>query len=140
MPNLNNLIITAKEYKCALNIPGVATFPLLTLSEVNWDEKAETETFHSVGNSDPIGVKSNANSYNCKFTLQEGEYAILLKVLGINSAIEIPTATLAVVGLSNLNSYTFKNIVFGGAAMSVKNKDKETLRVLEATVLKIIYV
>jgi hypothetical protein len=138
MPNYNALIITAAEYKVALNVSGVAVFPLLTVNEVGWTETQEGELIYSVGDVNPIGNKGNAIAVKGKVTIQEGELQAILTLVGVNSIVYVPASTLAVVSLQNAASYTFTQLVFTSSAISVKAKDKESMRSIDFTALAIV--
>jgi hypothetical protein len=138
MPNYGSLIITAAEYKVALNVPGVAAFPILTVNEIGWTETQEGELIYAVGEVNPIGNKGNAIAVKGKITIQEGELAALLAASGVNSVVYLPSCTISVVSLQNAASYTFTNIVFTSSAISVKAKDKESMRNIDFTALAIV--
>jgi hypothetical protein len=138
MPNYNALIITAAEYKVAWNIPGTAVFPLLTVNEVGWTETQEGELIYSVGDVNPIGNKGNALAVKGKITIQEGELQAILTAVGVNSVTLVPSSTIAVVSLQNAASYTFTQLVFTSSAISVKAKDKESMRNIDFTALAVV--
>jgi len=138
MPNFGSLIITAAEYKVAWNISGVANFPVLTVNEIGWTETQEGELIYAVGEVNPIGNKGNAIAVKGKITIQEGELQAILSLAGVNSVVYIPASTIAVVSLQNAASYTFTNLVFTSSAISVKAKDKETMRNIDFTALAVV--
>lgn len=134
MPNLNELIISSQTCSIVLTVPTAGptlTFPLLTVASIDFNDKSEGELIYAVGQEDPIGNKSNANSYDGKISLQMGEVNALLALCGFNSSIRIRGAQLSIAALTGgfVKAYTSVNI--NTDSSSVKNKDKETLTSLD---------
>lgn len=127
MPNLNGLIIGADEYDAVLIISGGGTYPIETLESLDWSETSEGETIYAIGNSDPIGEKSNANKYGGKISLQVGEANAILSLEGLASMIRIRNAVIAVTAPTGGFAKTFIGVNINTANVSMKRKDKESL-------------
>lgn len=134
MPNLNQLIITSAFYRIILVVPtaiGSLTFPLLTVSSVDWNDASEGEDIYAIGTEEPIGNKTNANKYSGKLSLQVGELNAILSGSGFNSAIRIRNATLAITALTGGYAKTYKNVNILTDSSATKAKDKESLTSLD---------
>lgn len=134
MPNLNQLIITSALYKIILIVPtalGSLSFPLLTVSGLDWGDASEGETIYAVGDEEPIGNKSNANSYKGKLSMQVGELNVLLSACGFDSAIRIRGGTLAITALTGGYAKVYKSVNINTDSASTKAKDKESLTSLD---------
>lgn len=130
MANLNGLIINSKDYKIVIIIPtaqGSLTFPLLTVNGLDWNDASENEEIYAMGSEEPIGNKSNANSYKGKITLQVGELNAILALSGFNSAIRVRGATLGITAITGGYAKVYKNVNFNTDNSSSKAKDKESL-------------
>lgn len=134
MPNLNQLIITSALYKILLVIPtalGSLSFSLLTVSGIDWNDASEGEDIYACGTEEPIGNKTNANSYKGKLNLQIGEMNAILAASGFDSAIRIRGGTLAITALVGRYAKVYKNVNILTDSSSIKAKDKESLTSLD---------
>lgn len=137
MANLNNIILTAADYKVALNIPGVGVFMLKTVNQISWQDSAENEMIYRVGDEFPIGNKQNAYKFSGKLSIQNGEMFSILQDAGLVSAIQIPNATISVTSLTNGPSITYSGMCINTSGVDVKAKDKETLVNMDWTAIAI---
>lgn len=134
MPNLNGYIITSALYKIILVVPtavGSQSFPLQTVASLDWGDASEGENIWAVSVEDPIGNKSNANSYKGKISMQVGELNLLLSACGFDSAIRIRGATLALTALQGGFAKVYKGVNINTDSASTKAKDKESLTSLD---------
>jgi len=138
MPNKNLLIITAAEYKVALNIPGVGVYMLGTVNTIGWDDSVENELIYAVGEQYAVGNKQNAYKFAGAFSLQNGEMDSILSEAGLKSATQIPNAILSITSLVGGPSYTYLNMCLNTSKVSVKAKDKETLVNIDWTATNVI--
>lgn len=133
MANLNQLIISSQTCSIVLTVPTAlnsnpgVSFPLLTVDDITFDDASEGELIYGIGQEDPIGNKSNVNSYKGRITMQLGEVNALLAIAGFNSSIRIRNAQLSIAALTGgfVKSYTGINI--NTDSSSIKAKDKQTL-------------
>ena len=136
--NQNSIIITAADYKVALNIPGAGVFMLQTMGNIGWSDTAENELIYAVGDEYPIGNKQNAFKFSGKFSIQEGEMYNILVNAGLDSAIQIPNATLSITSLLGGPSYTYIGVCINSSTIDVKAKDKESMRNMDFTAMRVI--
>lgn len=137
MPNLNQLILTGKDYKIMLIIAGGGSYPILTGETLDWDDSSEGETVWAIGQENPIGEKSNNNKYSGKLSLQNGELNAILLLEGLRSAIQIRNATLAVTAVIGGFSKVWSGVNINKASSGTKRKDKETIANLDFAALSI---
>ena len=126
MANLNPLIYTASEFKLVLLYQGLAS-PLLTVQDFNSDVKTEDETIYAIGQVEPIGEKTNGESYGGKLSLQSGELSTILNTTGKATATQIRGAVLGITSLDGLINRVFTGVNITSEAFSVKAKDKQTI-------------
>lgn len=138
MPDYNDLIYTAAEYKFFLNIPGGGTYPLLTLDNVDMTVAAEEELIYAVGEEDAIGNKQNARKVTGKFSIQVGEWGSLLALEGLSDGVRIIGATLACTAIRGGFARTLKKMNINNESISIKRRDKESLASLDFTALQIL--
>ena len=138
MPNLNTLILTAADWKVALNIPGVGVSMLQTMDSISWEDSVENELIYAVGNQYAIGNKQNAFKFSGSFSLQNGEMDQVLSNAGLKSATQVPGAILSITSLTGGPSYTYINMCLNTSKVSVKAKDKETLVSIDWTATNVI--
>jgi hypothetical protein len=136
MPNLNSIILTGSDHKVALMIPGSGVYPILTASNISWEDAAETEMIYAVGSEYPIGNKQNAFSFKGKLSMQNGEMARILNGANLITAIQIPNAVLSIT-TNNGPSYTYSGLLINTSSVDVKNKDKESLVSMSWTAIMI---
>lgn len=127
MPNLNQLILTAADYKVLLNIPGKGAFPLLTLETIDQDIAREQETIYAIGEEKPIAEKTNAVKYAGKLTIQVGEISAILQLCGFIESTMIKGATLAITAIQGGFSRVYSGLNINTEGISVKAKDKQSM-------------
>lgn len=137
MPDLNQLILTAADYKIVLNIPGVSAFPLKTAETFSWDNAREEETIYAIGEEEPIGEKRNAAKYSGKMTMQVGELSAILQIAGLVEATQIANVTLAITAIQGGFSRTYSGMYINTENVDIKAKDKHSLANLSWNALKI---
>lgn len=125
--NLNTIILTGSDYKVAILIPGSGVYPILTATELSWEETAEGELIYGIGSEFAIGNKQNAYAFKGKLSLQVGELFQILQDAGIVSAIQVPNCVLSITSTVSGPTYTYSNLLFNSASASVKPKDKESI-------------
>lgn len=130
MANLNTIILTGSDYKVALLIPGSGVYPILTATEIGWDDKAEGELIYAIGSEYPVGNKQNAYAFSGKLSLQAGEMFGILQTAGLVSAVTIPNCVLSITSTIGGPSYTYSNMLINSSSVSVKPKDKESIQAL----------
>ena len=118
-------------------MPGVGVFMLKTLSKISWQEAAENETVYAIGEQKPVGNKQNAYKFTGKFSIQEGEIFNIIQSCGVQSAIQIPNATLSITSLLGGPSYNFKNLCINNSSIDFGAKDKESVRNMDWTALDV---
>lgn len=130
MPNYNQLIYTAADFKLLLLVPNAAgallPFPLVTAQSFGSSHKTEDETIYAIGETDPIGEKTNGNQYTGKFEIQKGEMAVILKTTGYASPIQIKGAQLAITSYDGIVNEVYGGINVTSSDYDVKAKDKDT--------------
>jgi hypothetical protein len=127
MPQLNQLILTAADYKVILNIPGSGTFPLQTAESFSWDNAREEETIYAIGVEEPIGEKRNAAKYSGKLVLQVGELNAILESIGLTEASQIANATFAITAVQGGFTRTYSGFYINSESVDIKAKDKHSL-------------
>ena len=141
MPNLNQLVLTASDYKVLIIIPtGLGTsltFPMLTADMIEWTNASENEDIYAIGIEDPVGNKSNANKYSGKFSLQNGELSAMLQLCGMKTAIQIRNATLAITAIIGGYSKVYSGLNVNSEGNSVKAKDKQSIVSLDWNAISI---
>ena len=138
MPNLNSIILTAAEYKTALSVPGSGVFILKTAESISWNHAVENELIYAVGDTNAIGNKQNATKYSGKLTMQAGEMELILLATGLQSAIQIPNATLSIIATGSTLNKTYTGICINTEDVSIKAKDKQSMVSLDLTAQNII--
>lgn len=137
MAQLNQLVITAAEYKVILIIPNAGTFPILTADSVSWNNSREEETVYAIGEEEPIAAKRNAAKYTGKLSLQMGEISSILSISGLRDATQIAGATLAITALRGGFGRVYSGLNINTESLDVKAKDKQTIVSLDWTALSI---
>lgn len=131
MPNLNALIYTAADYKLLLLVPTATgtllPFPLQTVNSYSDSAKTEDETIFAIGEVDPIGEKTNGNSYTGKIELQAGEMYAVLAATGNASPIGIKGAQLALTSFDGLVSKVYSGVNIISSDFDIKAKDKQSM-------------
>jgi len=127
MPQLNQLILTAADYKVILNIPGNGTFPLQTCETFSWDNAREDETIYAIGTEDPIGEKRNAAKYSGKLSLQVGELNAILQSIGLVEGSQIVGATFSITAVQGGFNRTYTGFNINSEGVDIKAKDKHSL-------------
>lgn len=136
MPNYNSLIYTAADYKITLFVNNVA-YPLQTVDNLGHNESVENETIYAIGTPQPIGNKTNAESYGGRLGIQHGELNAILLLQGYPSAIRITNATIAISAFTGGYNKTYTGVNIHGSALDIKSKDKQTIVNLDFTALAI---
>lgn len=141
MANLNQLVLTAADYKSILIVPtanGSKTFILLTLANIGWDIKRDSELVYAVGNTDAVANKSNGVGLTGKLNIQAGEMTQVLGVCGFVETTQIQGATLAITSLTGGLSRVFDGLNFNSENLDIKAKDKESLISTDWTALTVV--
>jgi hypothetical protein len=141
MANLNKLVITAADYKVILIVPtanGSVTFTVLTLANIGWDIKRDSELIYAVGDTGAIANKSNGVAYTGKLNMQAGEMGAILALCGFTETTEIQGATLGITSLTGGISRTFDGLNFNSENLDIKAKDKESLISTDWTALTVV--
>lgn len=128
--NLNTIILTGSDYKAALLIPGSGVYPILTATEISWEDTAEGELIYAVGSEEPIGNKQNAKAYKGKLSMQAGEMFAILQDAGLVSATQIPNCVFSITSTVGGPSYTYSNMLINSSSVSIKPKDKESIQAM----------
>lgn len=137
MPNLNQLIITAADYKVILNVPGASAFPLKTCDSFSWTIAREEETVYSIGEEEPIGQKRNAAKYSGKLSMQLGEIAAILALCGFVESTAIANATFAITAIQGGFSRVYSGFYINTENVDIKAKDKQTIVSLDWNALAV---
>jgi hypothetical protein len=132
MANLNQLIITAADYKVLLIIPKsgnvpAQTFSLLTVESISYNNAREEETIYAIGEEEPIGQKRNAVKYSGKMTMQVGEVNAILSLTGMREATQIANATLAITAIQGGFSRVYTGMYINTESVDIKAKDKQSI-------------
>jgi hypothetical protein len=133
MANLNQLILTAAEYKVMLIIPNVGSYPLLTMDSIGYNNAREEETIYAIGEEEPIGAKRNAAKYSGKFSLQAGELYSIMALAGLRDATQIAGAVLAITAVRGGFARVYSGLNINTEALDVKAKDKQSMISLDWT-------
>lgn len=136
MANLNQLILTAADYKCVLIVNNI-TFNLLTLESISWSNAREEETIYAIGDDEPIGQKRNAVKYSGKLSMQFGELNAVLQLAGYREATQLTDATLAITAVRGGVSRVYSGLSINTEGVDVKAKDKQTIANLDWNALSI---
>ena len=119
----SSMIISSADFKITLK-GGAISLPLLTVEDLSFDSKRDSETFYAIGQVEPIGSKSNAKHYSGGIKLQIGEWQKHLTAAGLAEGVDVQDATLAISSINPLNlwarTYTGLNII--DESLSVKSK------------------
>jgi hypothetical protein len=132
MALLNRLIYKASDFKIfissggALGLPG-KTLPLLTVETFDYDVKKEDEVIYAIGDTEPIGIKTNSTDYSGKFSVQAGELQAFLLANGFSNATELDGGVLGISSFDGLFGRFFMNLSITSEGFSVKAKDKQSL-------------
>ena len=129
MPNLNGLILTAADYKITLIFNGIPC-PCATAQDFSSNIKLEEEDIYAIGSTDPIGSKTNAESYTGKISIQAGEILTFMRAQGYNRTTQIQGATLAILGLPSAAfpvAKIFSGVNITSEDLDIKAKDKQSL-------------
>lgn len=135
MPNYNQLIYTAADYKIVLAITGGGAYPLLTATVADSNISKEEELIYAISNQNAIGNKQNAKKITGKLSMQVGELNAILQLEGLPDATEIVNATIAVVALVGGFQRTFQNVNINTEGINIKAKDKQTEAAMDFTAL-----
>lgn len=136
--NLNQLILTAADYKVLLNIPGKGAFPLLTLDSISSTIAKEQETIYAIGEENPIGEKSNAKKYSGKLSIQVGEISAVLMLCGFIESTQITGATLAITAIQGGFSRVYSGMNINTENIDIKAKDKQSMASLDWNSISVI--
>ena len=101
------------------------------------NDAVEIETIHAVGQSPPIGLKTNAESYKGKIETTLGEWNAILLLQGYPSGIRINGAVIAMTAYVGGFSKTYTGVAFSTQGLSVKAKDKNVMISLDFEALSI---
>ena len=123
---LNELILTAADYKVVMVIDGI-TYPILTAETFGYSTQREQETIYSIGSEEPIGEKRNAAKYSGKISLQNGEMSAILQVAGYTEATQVTGATLAIASTNGVFNRVYGLVNINTEGLDVKAKDKQTI-------------
>lgn len=127
MANLNQLIYTAADYKITLLFNGIG-IPLQTCQDFSSNIKSEEEDIFAIGQTDPIGSKTNATTYAGKLSAQAGEILTFMRLNGFANTLQIQGATLAIVALGNpALTKIFSGVNVTSEDLNIKAKDKQSL-------------
>lgn len=126
MPQLNQLILRAADYKVLLIIDNVS-YPILTGETFDWTTTREPETIYAIGTEDPIGEKRNAVKYSGKLSLQHGEMSAILQLAGYTEATQVSGCTIAIASLNGVFSHVWGQANLNTESVSVKAKAVQTL-------------
>lgn len=129
--NLNQLILTAADYKVVLNLPGVGAFPLKTAETFSWQNAREDETIYAIGEEEPIGEKRNSAKYSGKMSMQVGELSAILQLAGLVEGTQIANATLAITAIQGGFSRVYSGFYINTEGVDIKAKDKQTMANLD---------
>jgi hypothetical protein len=133
MANLNQLILTAAEYKVMLIIPGSPPFPIITADSIGWNNSREEETIYAIGEEEPIANKRNAAKYSGKLSVQAGEMFSILSIAGLRDSTQIAGATLAITAVRGGFGRVWSGMNINTESLDVKAKDKQTIVSLDWT-------
>jgi hypothetical protein len=137
MANLNDLVLTAADYKVLIIIPGAGSYPLLTVETVSYNNAREEETVYAVGVEEPIAAKRNAAKYSGKLSLQNGELSAILQIAGLVEATQIAGATLAITAVTGGFQRTHSGLNINSESLDIKAKDKQSIVSLDWTALTV---
>lgn len=132
MPNLNQLVLTAADYKTAFDVPvaggpGSVYYQLKTTAVLNYDIAVEDETVHAIGTILPIAEMQNAKSYAGTLEMQMGELNAILLLAGLNDATQLVGITFGITAYKGGFSRIFYYLNVNGERLAVRAKDKATL-------------
>jgi hypothetical protein len=127
MPQLNQLILTAADYKVIMNVPGQGTFPIQTAESFSWDNSREDETIYAIGEEDPIGEKRNGAKYSGRLAMQVGELNAILQLLGLVEASQIANITFSITAIQGGFSRTYSGFNINSESVDIKAKDKHSV-------------
>lgn len=134
MPNLNQLVLSAAEYKTAFDVPVLngpanqfVTYLLKTTAVLNYDIAVEDETVHAIGTILPIAEMQNAKSYAGTLEMQMGELNAILGLAGLNDATQLVGVTLGITAIKGAFARVFYYLNVNGERLQVRAKDKMTL-------------
>jgi hypothetical protein len=127
MANLNQFICTAADYKITLRFNGIF-LPLQTCADFSSNIKLEEEDIFAIGQTDPIGSKTNATTYSGKLSAQAGEILTFMRLNSFANTLQIQGAVIAVVAIANpLLSKIFSGVNITSEDFNIKAKDKQSL-------------
>lgn len=127
MPNTyQDLIYTSAQYAITVVVNSVP-FQIVTGQVLDNSHNVETETIWAVGQAQPIGIKTNAESYKGKLEVQLGEWNAILQLAGYTSAIQMNGVIIAVTAYVGAFNMTVSGCVFSSQAINIKAKDKMTV-------------
>jgi len=135
MPNLDQLVQTAADYKLMVDVPlpagGFAAFVLKTADAMSYDVQVEDETINAIGTVYPIAEKSNGKTYRGSLGIQMGELNAILLSCGYNDATQLQGCTLALTAIQGGFARIFKEVNFNTERLSIRAKDKQTIATME---------
>jgi hypothetical protein len=121
------LIYSAANYNILLVLPTGKSFPFATTDNVSYNTVIGSEPQYAVGSENPIGIGRNERKHSGKMSLQAGEIAAILLVLGISDMTLITGCILTISAKVGVFAKTFMNVVLNSEGLDIKTKDKATL-------------
>ena len=127
MTNQNQLVYTSSDYKMSFTA-GAGNYIPLTLEEVKYNVKKESEFLHVIGTDYPVALKGNAVTYEGNFILQAGEIEAYIKTISpkVDFLTDIIDGVISITALNGSFSKTFNSVVFDAHDGGTKAKDKDS--------------
>jgi hypothetical protein len=125
--NANTLTYTSSDYKISFTA-GAGNYTPITLEEVKYNVKKESEFLHVVGSDYPVALKGNAVTYEGNFIIQAGELENYIKTIvpKVDFLTDIIDGVIAITAYNNSFSKTFNHVIFDSHDGGTKAKDKDS--------------
>jgi len=124
--NLSKFYYSAADFKIFLSIPNGSTTPVF-LEEVEFNEKAETEPHHIIGEIDPVDIHTNTRTYTGKMSGAVGQMELLLTVNGLVKFTDIQDALIIVASTDGLIVKRLVGCYMNSSGTPIKKGDKSIL-------------